>query len=125
MKVPIKVLYHDGCVKHVVGTARDAVEFERHFGMSFAGIWGVPALKDAEGRQLTAAVPPREEWWYFFAHSVLSRTGEDARDFERFVDAIESVTFDVADESEEDVQQPVPFDQAPADGSSPSSAPTE
>src|SRR5689334_7314904 len=105
MKVPIKVLYQDGAEKRLIATARDAVEFERRYRMSFARIWGVPEIKAADGSVAAPAEPPQEEWWYFLAWSRLSRTGEDTRDFENFVNAIEGVTFDDTDETA-DVEGP-------------------
>lgn len=126
MRVPIKVVYQDGGVKRLVATARDAVEFERRYDMSFARIWGVPEVKDADGNTAVPAVPPREEWWYYLAHSALRRSGEDTRDFENFVTAIDGVTFDDSDDTA-DVEGPdvPPFAKAPSDEESPVSPPQE
>jgi hypothetical protein len=126
VKVPIKVSYQDGAVKRLVATARDAVEFERRYEMSFARIWGVPEVKDKQGQVTSPAVPPREEWWYYLAWSALRRTGEDTRDFENFVNAIEGVTFDDEDETA-DVEGPdaAPFQKAPSDEESHVSPPQE
>lgn len=124
MKVPIKVVYDDGTVKRLVATARDAVEFERRYQMPFARIYGVPELKTPDGQVVTPAVPPQEEWWYYLAWSRLSRTGEDTRDFENFVNSLEGVTFD---DTDEDTEEPaaVPFEKAPSDAESPVSPPQE
>lgn len=130
MRVPIKVVYQDGGVKRLVGVARDAVEFERRYAMPYARIWGVPAIEDVDGNTTVPAVPPMEEWWYFLAWTVLKRTGEDTRDFEAFVNAIEGVTFDVQDKDDPDKDEsaeldPAPFKKAPTDGSSGGSPPQE
>jgi hypothetical protein len=78
------------------------------------------------GQVVTPHEPPPEEWWYYLAWSRLSRTGEDTRDFENFVNAIEGVTFDRGDDTA-DVEGPDvgPFEKAPSDAELPVSPPQE
>lgn len=123
VKIPIKVVYDDGTEKHLVASARDAVEFERRYELPFSRIWGVAEIKDKQGQVVVPAVPPREEWWYYLAHSALRRTGEDTRDFENFVNSLEGVTFDDGDDTEEPAA--APFEKAPSDAESPVSPPQE
>lgn len=123
MKVPLKVKYQDGGEKHVVARSREAVEFERRYQMPWANIYGTLDIKadPKTGQQFVPGVPPKEEHWYFVAWFALNRTGEDTRDFESFINAIDGVDFDM----DLDTAEPVPFDQAPSDGSSPPSPPGE
>lgn len=110
MRAPLTVTYADGRTVDVVAGPREAVELERRYGVGFSTVFG------------TETSAPREEWWYFLAWHALHRKGEDTRDFEAFINAIESVRFAVESETEKPA---VPFDPAPMDISSPPSPPQE
>lgn len=110
MQIPIKVVYADGREVRAVAMPRDVVEFERRYGISYTEAMA------------NRAKPGHEEWWYFLAWSPLHRKGEDTRDFEPFIDALESILVLPPSDGEPD---PVPFDQGTSDGPSPNSPPQE
>lgn len=106
MRIPIRVVYDDGREVRTVAKARDIVEFERRYGIAYSEAMA------------NRAKPGHEEWWYFLAWSPLHRAGLDTRDFEPFIDALDELEV-LPDE--EEPKDPVPFETAPSDGSSPSS----
>jgi hypothetical protein len=105
--VQLTVKYADGREETVKTTPRDIIEFERRYGTSYAAALANPNT------------PGREEHWYWFAWSPLHRCGKDTREFEAFIDAIESVQLVMEEEPKD------PFPPAPTEGSSPPSPPGE
>lgn len=102
----LAVKYADGREETVETTPRDIIEFERRYQTSY-------------GAAFVSPTPGREEHWYWMAYSPLHRSGKDTREFEAFIDAIESVQL-VPEEA-----AGAPFPPAPTDGSSPPSPPQE
>ncbi len=73
--IALTVSYTNGDTKNATIKARDIIAFEREFGTGFA-----KAVKEE-----------RLEHMYWLAWFSLNRTGEDARIFDEFLDAVDEV----------------------------------
>ena len=91
MKIKFAVTYEDGRQVEAVAGPKDFVAFERQYDKP------VTVLAEKDGLHF--------EWIYYFAWSVLHRTGREPADFDAFLGAVGDVTI-ADDEVAPDPTQP-------------------
>lgn len=98
LNLEVKVTYRDGSVKEATTAPRDEIALERTYDVSVASL----VEQGPSGLMLLSGM--RLEHLYYLAWSALSRTDQEIRDFDSFIDVISDLDFG----SEDEVPEPDP-----------------
>lgn len=87
LNLKCEITYRDGTVKEATTTPKDEVALERKYDTSLASM----VEQGAGGVMLLSSM--RLEHLYFLAWAALSRTEQEVRDFDSFLDVISDLDF--------------------------------
>lgn len=103
LNLECKVTYRDGSVKEATTAPKDEVALERQYDVSIA------QLTDSGPSGVMLLSSMRVEHLYYLAWSALSRTSQEHRDFDSFLDVISDLDFGSEDEpAADEVAEPDP-----------------